>query len=99
VEHKSLSPARLARFRWRRDDPNKFCFRQLNNSTAFDVPAAILNWQGTNMQIEILAGRALAMCLHPYATWRARSSKGRAFVVVAYVVGSYVVALGFLFAR
>jgi hypothetical protein len=51
------------------------------------------------MQLEILAGRALAMCFHPYATWRAHSSKGRAFVLLAYLVGSYVVALGLLFAQ
>jgi hypothetical protein len=51
------------------------------------------------MPIEILAGRALAMCLHPYATWRARSSKARAAVFVAYLVGSYLAALGLLIAR
>ena len=51
------------------------------------------------MGIEILVGRALAMCFHPYAAWRAHSSKGRACVVLAYFVGSYVVALGLLLAR
>jgi hypothetical protein len=51
------------------------------------------------MELEILAGRALAMCVHPLAAWRARSSKGRVFVVLAYVVGSYGVVLGLLFAR
>ena len=51
------------------------------------------------MEIEIFAGRALAMCVHPYATWRARSSRSRALVVFAYFVGSYVVALGLLLAH
>jgi len=50
------------------------------------------------VELEILAGRALAMCLHPLAAFRSRSSKSRIFVVVAYVVGSYGVVLGLLFA-
>ena len=36
------------------------------------------------MEIEVLAGRALAMCVHPYAAWRAHSSRARLFVVFAY---------------
>ena len=55
------------------------------------------NWE-TRVELEILAGRALAMCLHPLAAFRSRSSKGRIFVVVAYAVGSYGVVLGLLFA-
>jgi len=51
------------------------------------------------MKLEILVGRALAMCVHPFAAWRARSSKGRIFVIVAYAVGSYGVVLGLLFAQ
>ena len=51
------------------------------------------------MQIEILTGRALAMCVHPYATWRARSSRSRVFVLLAYFVASYAVVLGLLLAR
>jgi hypothetical protein len=55
------------------------------------------NWE-TRVELEIVAGRALAMCVHPLAALRSRSSKGRVFVVVAYVVGSYGVVLGLLFA-
>jgi len=55
------------------------------------------HWE-TRVELEILAGRALAMCLHPLAAFRSRSSKSRIFVVVAYVVGSYGVVLGLLFA-
>ena len=61
-----------------------------------DIPDLMGN---TRMELEILVARALATCLHPYATWRARSSKRRALVIFAYVVGSYVVALGLLFAQ
>ena len=51
------------------------------------------------MEIELLAGRALAMCVHPYAAWRAHSSRARLFVVFAYFIGSYAAVLGLLFAR
>ena len=51
------------------------------------------------MEIEILVGRALAMCVHPCATWRSRSTKARMLVLAAYVLGGYAVALGLLFAR
>lgn len=48
------------------------------------------------MQLELLAGRALAMCVHPYATWRARSSRRRIFVLLAYFAAAYVLVLGLL---
>ena len=51
------------------------------------------------MELEILVGRALAMCVHPFAAFRARSSKARIFVIVAYAAGSYGVVLGLLFAQ
>ena len=44
-----------------------------------------------------IVGRSLAMCLHPYATWRSRSNRGRAFVLLAYLAGSYAAVLGALF--
>jgi hypothetical protein len=50
------------------------------------------------VELEILIGRALAMCVHPFAALRSRSSKGRMLVVVAYLIGSYGVVLGLLFA-
>jgi len=60
---------------------------------------SVLERLGWRMDFEILAGRALAMCAHPYATWRARSTRSRAFVVFAYMMGSYAAVLGLLFAR
>jgi hypothetical protein len=51
------------------------------------------------LKLEILVGRTLAMCVHPFAAWRASSSKRRIFVIVARAVGSYGVVLGPLFAR
>jgi hypothetical protein len=47
-------------------------------------------------RLEVLLGRSLAMCAHPYAVWRSRSAKGRAVVVVAYMAASYFVVLGAL---
>jgi hypothetical protein len=55
------------------------------------------NWE-TRVELEIVAGRALAMCVHPLAALRSRSSKRRILVFIAYVVGSYGVVLGLLFA-
>jgi len=49
-------------------------------------------------RIETLVGRSLAMCAHPYATWRSQSTRCRVFVLLAYVVGSYSVVLAILFA-
>jgi hypothetical protein len=49
-------------------------------------------------RIETLVGRSLAMCVHPYATWRSQSTRRRVFVLLAYVVGSYSVVLAILFA-
>jgi hypothetical protein len=47
-------------------------------------------------RIETLVGRSLAMCVHPYAVWRSRSTRRRVFVFSAYVVGSYALVLGVL---
>ena len=46
---------------------------------------------------DVLAGRACAMCAHPYAAWRTRSNRGRAAVLFAYAAGGYLVALSVLF--
>jgi hypothetical protein len=51
------------------------------------------------MTLEIVAGRALALCVHPYAAWRVRSTRGRLFVLCAFAFGSYAIVLGLLFAR
>jgi hypothetical protein len=47
-------------------------------------------------RIETLAGRSLAMCVHPYAAWRSQSTRRRVFVIAAYLVSSYAVVLGVL---
>jgi hypothetical protein len=44
----------------------------------------------------MLVGRALAMCAHPFAVWRSRSTRRRVFVLLAYFVGSYALVLGAL---
>jgi len=43
---------------------------------------------------EILVGRSLAMCVHPYAAWRSHSARGRLLVFAAYLGASYVLILG-----
>jgi hypothetical protein len=47
--------------------------------------------------IETLVGRSLAMCVHPYAAWRSRSTRRRGFVLLAYFAGAYALVLGALF--
>ena len=49
-------------------------------------------------QLEILIGRSLAMCVHPYATWRSHSKKRQMLVLFAYVAASYFLVLGALMA-
>jgi hypothetical protein len=49
-------------------------------------------------QLEILIGRSLAMCAHPYAAWRSHSKKARMLVLFAYVAASYVLMLSALMA-
>jgi len=72
--------------------------RDLDAQTTATIYSQIAtNWE-TRVELEIVAGRALAMCVHPLAALRSRSSKGRILVFIAYVVGSYGVVLGLLFA-
>lgn len=47
-------------------------------------------------RLELLIGRSLAMCAHPYAAWRSQSAKGRALVLVAYMTVTYIIVLGVL---
>ncbi len=54
------------------------------------------NLERPSTPVEILIGRSLALCLHPYAAWRTRSNEQRAFVVLAYVAAGYAVTLGAL---
>ena len=49
-------------------------------------------------RIETLVGRSLAMCVHPYATWRLQSGRCRAFLLLAYAASSYGVVLAALYA-
>ena len=45
---------------------------------------------------EVLVGKLLAMCAHPYAAWRTGSRKARAAVVGAYFTAAYAVVLAAL---
>jgi len=47
-------------------------------------------------RVEVLLGRSLAICVHPYAAWRSRSAQQRATLVVAYFSVSYGIVLGLL---
>ena len=47
-------------------------------------------------RVEVLLGRSLAMCAHPYAAWRTHSTAGRLFILLTYAAASYAVMLGVL---
>ena len=38
------------------------------------------------------------MCVHPYATWRSQPTRFRLLVLLAYLVTSYALVLGGLYA-
>ena len=46
--------------------------------------------------MEVLLGRALARCVHPYAAFRTESTSGRLLVCVVYFAASYTLVLGAL---
>jgi len=46
--------------------------------------------------VDVVIGRTLAWCAHPYASWRCLPASGRVLLVAAYVSASYVTVLAFL---
>lgn len=46
--------------------------------------------------LEILAGRILAFCAHPFAAWRVLPPSGRALIVSGYLAAGYVTVLAAL---
>jgi hypothetical protein len=41
-------------------------------------------------RIELMIGRSLAACVHPYAAWHLGSTPVRAWVVTAYFAAGYL---------
>lgn len=50
------------------------------------------------MTLDVMIGRALAFCVHPFAAWTRLSGGGRALLVGAYAAASYALVLGALIA-
>ena len=48
------------------------------------------------MTIEIIAGRLLAVCVHPQAAWRKLPARGRLVLTAAYFGAAYVAVLATL---
>jgi hypothetical protein len=48
--------------------------------------------------LDVLLGRSLAFCLHPYAAWHRLPSRGRALLACAYFGFGYALTLMLLFA-
>jgi hypothetical protein len=51
------------------------------------------------MSADVVIGRTLACCVHPAAAWRRVSASGRALIVGAYFVVSYLGVLALLLSR
>jgi len=54
--------------------------------------------QVERVPLEVVIGRMLACCAHPYASWRYLPVSGRVVLVAAYVSASYVTVLTLLLA-
>ena len=54
-------------------------------------------WQFTDRR-EILLGRVLAACVHPFRAWRFCARFWRLWILVAYATAGYVIVLGLLLA-
>jgi hypothetical protein len=48
-------------------------------------------------RLEVLIGRSAALCLHPLAAWRSRSTD-RALLLISYFALSYVIVFSLLHA-
>lgn len=48
------------------------------------------------MSFDLLIGRSLAFCVHPYAAWRRLDARGRTLLVGAYFGASYTAVLAAL---
>lgn len=46
--------------------------------------------------LEILSGRALAACVHPFAAWQRFSMSWKLWIVAAYLAAGYVIVLSLL---
>jgi hypothetical protein len=55
-------------------------------------------WRGQkSYSPEIVLGRTLAACIHPFAAWRLLSTSWRLLMLAAYAATSYVTVLAALF--
>jgi hypothetical protein len=53
-------------------------------------------YKPVNRRFEVLVGRSVAVCVHPYAAWRSRSANQRALLLLAYFTVSYLLVFGLL---
>jgi hypothetical protein len=53
-------------------------------------------YKPVNRRVEVLVGRSMAVCVHPYAAWRSRSANQRALLLLAYFTVSYLLVFGLL---
>jgi hypothetical protein len=50
-----------------------------------------------NHRLEVLVGRSAALCIHPIAAWRSRSTD-RVLLLISYFALSYVIVFSLLHA-
>jgi hypothetical protein len=50
----------------------------------------------SSLRYEVIAGRALAACVHPEAAWRSQVRSFRMFAIAGYFAAGYVLVLSAL---
>jgi hypothetical protein len=83
---------------WQRWFPQKPWFRAGLDLVSFLrlVTAMAPAYKPVNGRVEVLVGRSLAVCVHPYAAWRSRSANQRTLLLLAYFTVSYLLVFGLL---
>lgn len=64
-----------------------------HNTRATQPPTAQIWWSLWSDRTEIVAGRILAACIHPFAAWRILSISWKLVILAAYVVVGYLTVL------
>jgi len=59
-------------------------------------PRSLTTFRTEKVTFEILLGRVLAVCVHPFAAWTLLSTSWRLVILTAFAAAGYVIVLGTL---
>ena len=71
---------------------NKVLLRSL--TTPRDETRVLRTFQSEQVTFEIMLGRALAVCVHPFAAWTLLSTSWRMLILTAFAAEGYVIVFG-----